>query len=74
VKLDNYDCFTTNVPDDVRWERVERIRQILAGGTYAVPAIRVAAKLLRHMLELDRVDRRWEQSESKSEVKSDGKI
>jgi hypothetical protein len=38
-------------PHDVRWEKVERIKRILTGGTYSVPPKQVATKLLERMLE-----------------------
>jgi anti-sigma28 factor (negative regulator of flagellin synthesis) len=39
-------------PDDVRWEKVEHIKRILAGGTYPVPPEQVAAKLIEDILEV----------------------
>jgi hypothetical protein len=72
VKLDAYHWFTTSAPDDVRWEKVEDIKRILTGGTYAVPAIQVAAKLFKHMMELDRGNPCWEHSRSSSKTKSGG--
>jgi hypothetical protein len=41
-------------PHDVRWEKVERIKRILTGGTYSVPPKQVATKLLERMLERGR--------------------
>jgi Anti-sigma-28 factor, FlgM len=46
-------------PRDVRWEKVERIRRIVTGGTYSVPPNLLAAKLLERMLERDRANHRW---------------
>jgi hypothetical protein len=51
-------------PHDVRWEKVERIRRILAAGTYSVPPKQVAATLLERMLERERANHRWERSRS----------
>jgi Anti-sigma-28 factor, FlgM len=56
----------------VRWEKVERLRLILAGGTYSVPPKRVAAKLLEQMLERDRANHRWERSKSGTTNDSSG--
>jgi anti-sigma28 factor (negative regulator of flagellin synthesis) len=46
-------------PYDVRWEKVERIKRILTGGTYSVPPKQLAAKLLEGMLERDRANHLW---------------
>jgi len=51
-------------PHDVRWEKVERIKRILTGGTYSVPPKQVAPKLLEHMLERGRANQRWKRSRS----------
>jgi hypothetical protein len=51
-------------PHDVRWEKVERIKRLLTGGTYSVPPKQVAAKLLEHMLERGRANHRWKRSKS----------
>jgi Anti-sigma-28 factor, FlgM len=46
-------------PHDVRWEKIERLRPILIGGTYSVSPKQLAAKLLERMLERDRANHRW---------------
>jgi hypothetical protein len=56
----------------VRWERVERLRLILAGGTYSVAPKRVAAKLLEQVLERDRANHRCERSKSGTTNDSSG--
>jgi hypothetical protein len=61
-----------NGPVEVRWEKVERIKRILAGGTYPVPPKRVAAKLLEHMLDRGRVNHRWERNRSDKNNDSSG--
>jgi anti-sigma28 factor (negative regulator of flagellin synthesis) len=58
--LDSYYQISKSASDDVRWEKVEHFKRTVTAGTYAVPAERVAAKLLRHMLERDRATLRWE--------------
>jgi hypothetical protein len=55
-------------PDDVRWEKLEHIKQIMSGGMYPVPPKLVAVKLLEHMLELDRANRRWKRSRSSAKT------
>jgi hypothetical protein len=59
-------------PHDVRWEKVERIKRILTGGTYPVPPKRVAAKLIKQMLERGRANRRWKRSRSGNSNESSG--
>jgi hypothetical protein len=44
--------------DDVRWEKVERIKLVLTSGTYPVPPERVAEKLVEYMLKLDDANHR----------------
>jgi hypothetical protein len=58
VKIDAYSWFAKTARDDVRWQKVEHIKRIMIGGTYAVPARRVAAKIVRHMLEHHRATHR----------------
>lgn len=59
-------------PHDVRWEKVERIKRSLTGGTYPVPPKQVAAKLIEQMLELGRANRRWKRSRSGKSNDSSG--
>jgi hypothetical protein len=51
-------------PDDVRWEKVEKIRQIVTGGTFPAPPEQVAARLIDEMLERGRADPSWSYSKS----------
>jgi Anti-sigma-28 factor, FlgM len=51
--LDIYRWISTSTLDDVRWEKVERVKLVLTSGTYPVPPERVAEKLVEHMLKLD---------------------
>jgi hypothetical protein len=55
-------------PDDVRWDKVEHVKQILTGETYPVSPKQIAAKLIEHMLEHGRANQRWKQTESSSET------
>ena len=59
-------------PHDVRWDKVERIKRILTGGTYSVPPKRVAAKLLECMLECDRANHRSKRSRAGKSKDSSG--
>jgi hypothetical protein len=47
----------TSEPDDVRWEKVDHIRLMLANGTYHVSLEQVAAKVIDQMLESGRSSR-----------------
>jgi anti-sigma28 factor (negative regulator of flagellin synthesis) len=60
--------------DDVRWEKVERIRLVLTGGTYAVPPERVAEKLVEHMLELEDANHRRKRGRSGTKTKDNSGI
>jgi Anti-sigma-28 factor, FlgM len=64
LALSSYYQISKTGPHDVRWEKVERLRLLLTGGTYSVPPKRVAAKLLEQMLERDRANHRWKRSRS----------
>ena len=46
-----YDLIKESEPDDVRWEKVEQFKSILAKGGYPVPPERVATTLIENMLE-----------------------
>jgi anti-sigma28 factor (negative regulator of flagellin synthesis) len=58
--LETYRWIFKSGPHDVRWEKVERIKRILTGGSYSVPPKQVAAKLLERMLERGRAKHRPE--------------
>jgi hypothetical protein len=64
LELSSYYQISQSGSHDVRWEKVERIKRIVAGGTYPVPPKQVAAKLLKQMLERDRANHRWKRSRS----------
>lgn len=51
-------------PNDVRWEKVERIKRLVTVGTYSVAPKQVAAKLLERILERDRANHRCRCSKS----------
>jgi hypothetical protein len=51
-------------PDDVRWEKVEQVTQIVTGGTFPASPEQVAARLIDQMLELGRADPSWRRSKS----------
>jgi Anti-sigma-28 factor, FlgM len=54
--------------DDVRWEKVERVRLVVTSGTYPPPPERVAEKLIEHMLKLDDANHRRKGSRSGSKT------
>jgi hypothetical protein len=58
LALSSYYQISKTGPHDVRWEKVERLRLLLTGGTYSVPPKQVAAKLLEQMLERYRANHR----------------
>jgi hypothetical protein len=62
--LSSYYHISKTGPHDVRWEKVERLRLLVTGGTYSVPPKRVAAKLLKRMLERDRANDHWRSGRS----------
>jgi Anti-sigma-28 factor, FlgM len=72
LALSSYYQISKTGPHDVRWEKVERLRLILAGGTYSVAPKRVAAKLLERMRESDRANHRWKRSRSGKSNDSSG--
>jgi hypothetical protein len=51
--LDINRWISMNTLDDVRWEKVERIKLVLTSRADPVPPERVAEKLVEHMLTLD---------------------
>jgi anti-sigma28 factor (negative regulator of flagellin synthesis) len=60
--LEIYRWILKSEPHDVRWEKVERVKRILTGGTYLVPPKQVAAKLIEQMLERGRGNQGRERS------------
>src|ERR1700722_6217148 len=61
-------------PDDVRWDKVEHVKQILTGETYPVSPTQIAAKLIEHMLEHGRANQRWKHSGSSSETEDSSDV
>jgi hypothetical protein len=66
--LDINRWISMNTLDDVRWEKVEQIKQILINGTYPAPPERVAEKLVEHMLKLDGANHRRKRGRSGSKT------
>jgi anti-sigma28 factor (negative regulator of flagellin synthesis) len=60
--------------DDVRWEKVERIKLVLRSGIYPVPPERVAEKLVEHMLKLDDANHRGKSGRSGSNTNDNSGI
>jgi anti-sigma28 factor (negative regulator of flagellin synthesis) len=52
--LDIYNLISRIERDDVRWETIEQVKQILTHGAYPVPPEQVAARLIKQMLERGR--------------------
>jgi hypothetical protein len=63
-----------NTLDDVRWEKVERIKLVLTGGTHPVPPERVAEKLVEHMLTLEDANHHRKRGRSGSKTKDNSGI
>jgi hypothetical protein len=66
--LDIHGWISKSRPDDVRWDKVEHVKQILTGETYPVSPKQIAVKLIEHMLEHGRANQRLKQSESSAET------
>jgi anti-sigma28 factor (negative regulator of flagellin synthesis) len=60
--------------DDVRWDKVERVKLVLASGTYPIPPERVGEKLVEHMLKLDDAHHRRKRSRSGSKTNDDSGV
>jgi hypothetical protein len=61
-------------PEDVRWDKVEHVKQLLTGETYPVSPTQIAAKLIEHMLEHGRANQGWKHSGSSSETEDSSGI
>jgi hypothetical protein len=72
--LDICDLIAKSRPDDVRWDKVEHVKQVLTGETYPVSPMQIAAKLIEHMLEHGRANQRWKQSGSSGETEDSSGI
>ena len=72
--LDINRWISMNTLDDVRWEKVERIKLVLTGGTYPVPPERVAEKLVEHMLKLEDFNHRRKRGRSGGKTKDNSGI
>jgi hypothetical protein len=62
----------TSEPDDVRWEKVDHIRLMLANGTYRVSLEQVAAKVIDQMLESG--THHWKNGRSSRMTNSDSHV
>ena len=72
--LNIYRWISMNTLDDVRWEKVERIKLVLTGGTHPVPPERVAEKLVEHMLTLEDANHSRKRGRSGSKTKDNSGI
>jgi anti-sigma28 factor (negative regulator of flagellin synthesis) len=71
--LDIYYSILKREPDDVRWEKVDHVRLILANGTYPVALEQVATKVIEHMFESGRANYPFKRNRSSVEVNGDFK-
>jgi len=60
--------------DDVRWEKVEQIKLVLASRTYPVPPERVAEKLVENMLKRDDASPRRKRGRSRRKTNDNSGI
>jgi hypothetical protein len=72
--LDINRWMSMNTLDDVRWEKVERVKLALTSGTYPIPTKRVGEKLVEHMLNLDDAYHRRKRGRSGRKTNDDSGI
>jgi anti-sigma28 factor (negative regulator of flagellin synthesis) len=65
--LDIHYSIPKSEPDDVRWEKVDHVRLMLANGTYRVSPEQVATKVIDQMLESGRDKHHWKRSMGRRE-------
>jgi anti-sigma28 factor (negative regulator of flagellin synthesis) len=63
--LDIYYSTLKSEPNDVRWEKVDHVRLMLANGTYRISPEQVATKVIDQMLESDK--HHWKRSMGRRE-------
>jgi anti-sigma28 factor (negative regulator of flagellin synthesis) len=72
--LDIYYSILKSELDDVRWEKVNHVRLILANGTYPVTLEQVATKIIDQMLESGRANHHWKRSRSSGKTNGDSGV
>jgi anti-sigma28 factor (negative regulator of flagellin synthesis) len=72
--LDIYYSILKSEPNDVRWEKVDHVRLMLANGTYPVTLEQVATKIIDQMLESGRANHHWKRSRSSGKTNDDSGV
>ena len=70
--LNMYPWILKSGPYDVRWEKVEHVKRMLANRMYPVPPKQVAAKIIERMLERGRGNQHWKRIRSSNANGSSG--
>jgi hypothetical protein len=70
--LDIHYSILKSEPDDVRWEKVDRVRLMLANGSYSISPEQVATKVIDQMLESDK--HHWKRSRSSGKTNGDSGV
>jgi anti-sigma28 factor (negative regulator of flagellin synthesis) len=63
--LDIHYSILKSEPDDVRWEKLDHVRLMLANGTYRISSEQVATNVIDQMLESD--NHHWKRSMGRRE-------
>jgi hypothetical protein len=72
--LDIHYSIPKSEPDDVRWEKVDHVRLMLANGTYRVSPEQVATKVIDQMLESGRDKHHWKGGRSSRTTNSNSGV
>jgi anti-sigma28 factor (negative regulator of flagellin synthesis) len=72
--LDIYYSILKSEPRNVRWEKVDHVRLILANGTYPVTLEQVATKIIDQTLESGRARPHWKRSRSSGKTNGDSGV
>jgi hypothetical protein len=70
--LDIYYSILKSEPNDVRWEKVDHVRLMLANGSYSISPEQVATKVIDQMLESDK--HHWKRSRSSGKTNGDSGV
>jgi hypothetical protein len=72
--LDIHYSILKSEPDDVRWEKVDHVRLMVACGMYPVTLEQIAAKVIEQMLETGRANHHWKPSRSSGKSNGDSGV
>jgi hypothetical protein len=72
--LNIYYSILRDEPDDVRWEKVDHVRLMLANGTHHVSLAQVATKIIDQMLESGRAHHHWKRGRSSGKTNGDSGV